>query len=86
MQPQYKPNVSTVQPRLLVPITDLPSVKCQCGGEVFSEGLMLRKSSPLTNTSGMDMKVPIPTFYCVSCGSVVDELLPEELKKPKVTL
>jgi hypothetical protein len=64
-------------------IEDTTSVECDsCKGIVFQSGIFLRKLSPLLTEDGKPGYIPIPnvTFYCVKCGHVNDEFIPEQLK------
>jgi len=53
-----------------------------CGGNVFQEGVVLRKASKFLTGTEKDGIIPIPTFYCVKCGHVNNEFIPEELRTP----
>lgn len=62
-------------------ITQTTEVKCdKCENVVFVEGMFMRRASALLTGAAKDAYVPIPTFYCASCGSVNDEFIPPELK------
>jgi uncharacterized Zn finger protein len=70
-----------------IDIDKTTEVKCDsCSNPVFNQGVFLRKVSALLNPDGRDGYLPIPTFYCTSCGAVNDEFVPPELKsKIKLT-
>jgi len=54
-------------------------VICPCGCDVFSQGALLRKLSPLLG--GDDLPKPLgPIWYCVKCCKPVVELLPPDLQ------
>jgi len=58
-------------------LNDTEAVKCEaCGGEVFEEGLMLRKVSALLTGTGQPGIVPVPVFMCAKCGHINKEFLP----------
>jgi hypothetical protein len=61
-------------------------VRCNCGGDTFSPAIKLRKVSRLVTGQPNDSLLPIDVFLCVDCGQVLEELLPEQLKKPKIDL
>lgn len=62
-------------------IEQTQGLKCDsCGKQVFSQGMVLRKVPSIVTGTGQPGIVPIPVFYCVNCGHVNDEFLPEELK------
>ena len=50
------------------------------GGQVFSEGVILRKVSRFITGQAEDGVVPIPCFFDVKSGKVLTELLPKELR------
>lgn len=54
-----------------------------CGSQVFSEGLLIRKASKFLTGTAQDAIIPIPVFACTKCGTVNEEFLPAELKKPQ---
>lgn len=66
------------------PQVDLKSteeVVCpKCGCNVFNQGLMLRKVSPLLTGTGQPGLVPISVFECANCHEVLKEYLPTELQ------
>jgi len=51
----------------------------ECKSSVFSEAYILRKVSKflVASASDKDQVIPVPTFYCVKCGHVNKEFLPE---------
>lgn len=60
---------------------DTEAVKCEkCGGEIFQQGLMLRKVSALLTGTGKPGIIPVPVFICEKCGHVNSEFIPEEFK------
>ena len=62
-------------------LSDTEAVKCEkCGGEVFEQGLILRRVSALLTGNGKPGIVPVPVFLCSKCGHVNAEFLPEELR------
>ena len=64
-----------------VDIKQTTEVKCdKCENVTFNQGMFLRKVSALVNPEGRDAYLPVPTFYCTSCGNVNEEFVPAELK------
>ena len=52
----------------------------ECKGEVFQEGVMLRKASRFLTGTAQDALVPIQVFVCAKCGNVNNEFLPLQLR------
>lgn len=50
------------------------------GGQVFAEGVILRKVSRFLSGGNTDGIMPIPCFYDVKTGDVVVDLLPKEIR------
>lgn len=73
MQPQ--------QPKLNISLDKTTPVVCECGSQVFQEGLIIRKASKFLTGTQEDAVIPIPTFACISCGKVPEDFLPAQLKK-----
>jgi len=70
------------QPNLNVNI-DLKNtqpVTSSTGGKVFAEGVILRKVSKFVAGTAEDAIMPIPVFYDVQTGEVVQEMLPKDLR------
>lgn len=67
------------QPKLdLAKSTEL---KCEnCGDVVFVTATIFRKIPKLVAGTQKDPIIPIEVFCCASCGTLIDELLPPELK------
>ncbi len=69
------------------PTIDLGKSKamlCQnCGDQVFVAATIFRKIPKLIAGSQKDAIVPIEVFLCSSCGELIDELLPPELRVKK---
>lgn len=54
---------------------------CQaCGDQVFVSATIFRKIPKLVAGTQKDPIVPIEVFCCASCGELIDELLPPELR------
>jgi hypothetical protein len=63
-----------------------PMVCTSCKGEVFVEGVMFRRISKILAGTDKDAILPINVFYCSKCNTILDELLPNELRKPKLSV
>jgi len=81
------------QPAIRVNINDLPQIRCNCGGTLFTTGMQLRYSGPLISANGKSTIVQVPSgWVCVNCGQpnnfqYTDELAdiikkPEEMAQP----
>jgi uncharacterized Zn finger protein len=65
-----------------IPLDKTIGVYCEeCESQVFSEGLILRKASKFLTGTAQDSLMPMATFYCVKCGHVNEDFLPQGLKK-----
>lgn len=65
-----QPNVSYDQ--------TLPVVCEECGHNMFTQALHLRKASGLLTGTGQTSYIPIPVFACLKCDHVNAEFLPKE--------
>lgn len=71
-QPQQTPQVS---------LRDSTSMKCgECDYDVFLPATKIRKISKLLTGATQDAIIPIDVFVCAGCGTVNQELLPQEIK------
>lgn len=69
------------RPQQRLSVKDTSEVVCDiCKGNIFSEGMFLRKVSALLTGQPKDSYLPIATFYCVKCHTVNDCFIPDELK------
>jgi uncharacterized Zn finger protein len=58
------------------------SVSCdKCNGQVFQEGVLLRKASRLLTGTAQDALIPIQVFACMNCGNVNEEFLPLQMRQ-----
>ena len=57
-----------------------------CKRNVFSEGTFIRKVNVILKGQSKESYLPVPTFYCINCGTVNECFLPEELKTTKIQL
>ena len=75
------------QPNVNFGLKDTQPVECtECKGNVFQNGVIFRKISKILAGTDKDALVPINVPYCVNCMEPLDELLPPELKRPKLTI
>ncbi len=57
-------------------------VSCdKCNGQVFQEGVLLRKASRLLTGTAQDALIPIQVFACIHCGNVNEEFLPIQMRQ-----
>jgi len=55
-------------------IVDLEKgIEMECGGEIFTQGVELKKLSALVSPNGQEAIVPVMAFACDSCGHINDE-------------
>ncbi len=57
-----------------------PTMCDECGNEVFTEGVMLRKASRFLTGTAQDALIPIQVFACSKCGHVNNDFLPLQLR------
>ena len=70
-----------MQQNINVDINQTTGVTCdECGGNIFQEGLVIRKASGLLTGTGQTSYVPIPVFSCTKCGHVNVEFLPKQVQ------
>lgn len=68
-------------PQLNVTLDKTTAITCdECQGQIFTEGIMIRKASKFLTGTPKDAIVPIPTFVCAKCGHVNQDFLPKELQ------
>tara|TARA_B100000287_G_scaffold67084_1_gene58643 strand:- start:1485 stop:1769 length:285 start_codon:yes stop_codon:yes gene_type:complete len=73
-QPQMNIDLSKATPlKCESKIVDLQrGIERNCGGEIFSSGVELKRLSALVSPNGQVSVVPIQIFYCVKCNSRFD--------------
>lgn len=73
-------NVPPQQPK--IDFSKATEMKCQeCGGTVFIQGTKFLKISKIVTGTPNDAIIPVELYLCGDCGEIVEELLPEQLKK-----
>ena len=69
------------QQQMNISLDKTTGISCDnCKGEVFQEGVMLRKASRFLTGTAQDALVPIQVFVCAKCGNVNNEFLPLQLR------
>ena len=56
----------------------IPVVCDECGHDVFTQVLKMRKVSALLSPTGQETMIPIQAFACVKCGHINKDFLPKE--------
>jgi len=73
--------MSQEQINMNITLDKTSGVACdECSGEVFTDGVMLRKASRFITGTTQDALIPIQVFTCVKCGHVNEEFLPSQLR------
>jgi uncharacterized Zn finger protein len=73
--------MSQEQINMNITLDKTSGVTCdECSGEVFTDGVMLRKASRFITGTAQDALIPIQVFSCVKCGHVNKEFLPSQLR------
>ena len=55
-----------------------PVVCDECGHDVFTQALKMRKISALLSPTGQETMIPVQAFACVKCGHINKDFLPKE--------
>lgn len=74
MNPPFKTNIR-------LGLDNTQEIKCSCGHNIFQGCLMARKVSRLITGGPADTIISIPIFTCMKCGSIIEELIPPEMKE-----
>lgn len=72
-------------------IANSQTIKCECGGMVFTEKMIFKKLSALLSPSGKEEFLPLNAMICEKCGkipTIFDQtnIFPKELKATKLTI
>jgi hypothetical protein len=79
--------MSIIQPKQNFTIEDTTAVECSiCKNTVFQNGIIFRKVNKILAGTDKDALVPINIPYCVNCLDPLQELLPSELRSPKIQI
>lgn len=60
--------------------TSKPILCSHCGYDVFISGTKMRKISKLVVGTDQDVIVPFDILVCGSCGEILEEMLPHQIK------
>ena len=65
-------------------LNDARDMSCECGGNIFLPAYRFKKISRLLTGQPKDSVMPIELYVCSSCGTPLNELLPQELQESKI--
>jgi hypothetical protein len=69
------------QVKLNITLDKTVGVICEeCGGNVFTDAMLIRKASKFLIGAEQDAIIPIPVFACVGCNHVNDEFMPKSVE------
>ncbi len=71
-------NILGNQPKIDLSVSK-PIVCAHCGYDVFIAGTKMRKVSKLAAGTEQDVVIPFEIMVCGECGSVLEELLPQQI-------
>ena len=54
-----------------------PVVCDECGHDVFTQALKMRKISALLSPTGQETMIPMQVFTCAKCGHINKDFLPK---------
>ena len=57
-----------------------PMICVECGYDVFIPGTKFRRISKLITNTPQDMIIPIEMLICGECGTINQDLIPEQIK------
>ena len=69
------------QPQLNLDLNNTTPVKGFDGGQVFGQGVILRKVSKFVSGTNEDALLPIPVFYDLDTKKVLVDSVPKELRE-----
>ena len=69
------------QPQLNLDLNNTTLVKGFDGGQVFGQGVILRKVSKFVSGTDEDALLPIPVFYDLETKKVLVDSVPKELRE-----
>jgi hypothetical protein len=55
------------------------TVTCDCGGQLFHAGFVIKKISPLISPTGKEELYPIEVIVCEECGKVPSEFVAADM-------
>lgn len=80
--PPMPPQGAKFQPTFK--LKDTKEVLCPCGGALFQEAFFLRLLSRVLTGEPRDKFITVPVLVCQKCKEPIQEMLPDELKTPKI--
>ena len=54
-----------------------PVVCDECGHDIFTQALKMRKISALLSPTGQETMIPMQVFTCAKCGHINKDFLPK---------
>ena len=69
------------QPQLNIDLNNTTAVAGEDGGQVFGQGVILRKVSKFVSGTDEDALLPIPVFYDLETKKVLVDSIPKELRE-----
>ena len=69
------------QPQLNLDLKNIRAIKGFDGGQVFGQGVILRKVSKFVSGTSEDALLPIPVFYDLDTKKVLVDSVPKELRE-----
>ena len=70
-----------------IDLSKATEMECQeCKGTVFIPANKFLKVSKIVTGTPNDAIIPVELYLCGDCGEIVQELLPEQLKKKQMTI
>jgi|TARA_E500000178_G_C17018659_1_gene754272 hypothetical protein len=71
---------NTTQPQLNIDLTNTTGVTNFDGGNIFQQGVILRKVSRFVTGTDDDALLPIPVFYDPATKKILTDSVPKELR------
>jgi uncharacterized Zn finger protein len=69
------------QPQMNIDFSQTTPVVCdECGHDVFTQALKMRKISALLSPTGQETMIPMQVFCCNECGNINKGFLPKEVE------
>ena len=69
------------QPQLNLDLKNTTAVTTEEGGQVFGNGVILRKVSKFVSGTNEDALLPIPVFYDLETKKILVDSIPKELRE-----
>ena len=68
-------------PKFNIDLKNTSPISSKDGNQVFNEGYILRRVSKFVTGASEDGVIPLPIFYDVQTGKILNETLPKDLRK-----